>query len=226
MKQPFKLDNIEDVKQFVENLNHYQTSTYGFILPYIDLVTAYENLQCNKEGGRIFSALLDLKINYISLNVDLDILQRQNNELIMGQNGEASLLSNPLFFYRKFEIHRSLANFIPKYRALWDKIMGILILIYSPENYNRYSQAKSRKREFVKLCENIPQIPNNFSIKVVENLEKFDNQFRTPEVHGTGTIRKWSFTIEKMADTDLLEVILYSNWLIPNLEAIDKVFKN
>jgi hypothetical protein len=57
----FKLTSLEEVKLFSERLDNYQKSRLGHSLPYISLETAFNKLQSYPEGGRLFTALLDLK---------------------------------------------------------------------------------------------------------------------------------------------------------------------
>ena len=93
------------------------------------------------------------------------------------------------------------------------------------ESYDKYRRARSRKKEFEKLCKNIPQIPDEFAENIIKGIADFDHSFRTPEVHGTGTIRKWSFTMYSLHETPLIEFGKYWNWLLPILSEIDRILK-
>ena len=42
-------------------------------------------------------------------------------------------------------------------------------------------------------------------------LEMFDNELRTPEAHGTGALRKWSFTLEPINEDPSMKLIGYWN---------------
>lgn len=101
--------------------------------------------------------------------------------------------------------------------------MGILILMYNTENYDKFRKAKSRKKEFEKLCKDIPHIPTELVTNMIQSIADFDQNFRTPEVHGTGSVRKWSFTMLSLHQTPLAEFIKYWNWLLPMLIEIDRL---
>ena len=66
----FKLNNTEEVELFTNRLDNYQKNKIGHALPYINLNVAFEKLQSYEEGGRLFTALLDLKLNFVMLNID------------------------------------------------------------------------------------------------------------------------------------------------------------
>ena len=222
----FKLNNEEEVKLFSERLDGFQKSMIVHSLPYIDLNVAFKNLQEYSEGGRLFTALLDLKLNFVMLNIDSSKAGGTWNQYFSkGKFEGGSVLDNQMKFNGKAEMQYYHGNFIPRYRAIWDKIMGILILMFKSESYDKYRRARSRKKEFEKLCKNIPQIPDEFAENIIKGIADFDHSFRTPEVHGTGTIRKWSFTMYSLHETPLIEFGKYWNWLLPILSEIDRILK-
>jgi hypothetical protein len=222
----FKLNNSEEVKLFCERLDNFQKSKVGVALPYIDLNVAFEKLQGFSEGGRLFTALLDLKLNFVMLNIDsMKASGIWNQYFSTGKLVGGSVLDNQLKFNGKSEMQYYQGNFIPRYRAIWDKLLGILILMFMPDSYEKFRRAKSRKKEFEKLCKEIPQIPEEFVKNVIKGIADFDQSFRTPEIHGTGTLRKWNFTMLASHETPLREFGNYWNWLLPILSELDKVIK-
>ncbi|MDO6814015.1 hypothetical protein [Tenacibaculum soleae] len=222
----FKLNNKNEVKLFCERLDKFQENKVGYSLPYIDLNIAFKNLQDYEQGARLFTALLDLKINFVMLNIDFtNAGGAWNNFFSKGKLEDGSVLDSQIKFNGKAEMQYYNGNFIPKYRAIWDKIMGIMILMFKPESYEKYRKAKSRKKEFQKLALEIQQIPNEFAENIIKGITDFDNNFRTPEVHGTGKIRKWSFTMYSLHETPLIELQKYWNWLLPILSETDRILK-
>lgn len=223
----FKLNNSEEVKLFCDRLDNFHKSKIGHALPYIDLNVAFEKLQGYSVGGKLFTALLDLKINFVMLHIDsMKAGVTWNNYFSKGKLEGGSVLDDQQKFNGKAEMQYFYGNFIPRYRAIWDKLMGILILLFQSESYDKFRRAKSRKKEFEKLCKEIPQIPEEFVANVIKGISDFDQKFRTPEVHGTGKIRKWSFTMFTLNETPLIDITKYWNWLLPNLSEIDRLLKD
>jgi hypothetical protein len=99
-------------------------------------------------------------------------------------------------FFAKMKAHQHASAYILRYRAFWDKLMGFLILAYLPDNYEEFRRAKSRKRKFVQLAKESTFLGEEFADNVSKLIEDFDRKFRTPEAHGTGSLRKWSFLME------------------------------
>jgi hypothetical protein len=222
----FKLSNSHEVNLFSERLDNFLKNKIGQKCTYIDLNLAYEKLQGYSDGGRLFTALLDLKLNFAMLDIDSTMASGTWNQYFSkGKFEGGSVLENQLIFNGKTEIHYYHTNFIPRYRAIWDKIMGILILIFKPEKYDNYRRARSRKKEFEKLCKDIPQIPDVLLQNIFTGLSEFDNNFRTPEIHGTGSIRKWSFTTFAIQKTPLIDFGKYWNWLLLILSEIDRLIE-
>jgi len=220
----FKLNSIEEVKLFSERIENFQKNKLGHSLPYIDLNTAFINLQSFSEGGRLFTALLDLKLSLVMLNFDMTKAGATWNEKFSkGKYEGGTALDNQDKFDGKAELQYYHTNFVPRYRAFWDKLMGIFILLFDHNNYDKFRRAKSRKKEFEKLCKDIPQIPDEFVKNIIKGISDFDQNFRTPEVHGTGVIRKWSFTMFSLHETPLVDFIKYWNWLLPIMKEIDRI---
>lgn len=63
----FVLRNREEVVTFAAWLNKYQKAKLGFSSNHLSLVDAYDQLQDRIDGGRVFTALLDIQVNYILL---------------------------------------------------------------------------------------------------------------------------------------------------------------
>lgn len=223
----FTLNNSEEVRLFCERLDSYQKSKIGSSSSYIDLNIAFDKLQGYNQGGKLFAALLDLKLNFVMLLIDTANSGGTWNQYFSpGKLEGGTVLDNQQKFNGKAEMHYYHGNFIPRYRAIWDKIMGILILIFKPDSYEKYRRAQSRKKEFVKICNGIPQFPVEFVKNITKVLSDFDDSFRSPEVHGTGKLRKWSFTMYALHETPMLnEFGNYWNWLLPMLSAVDKIIK-
>lgn len=208
----FTLNTREDVIIFESLLDKYIIAKTQLSLRHISLVKAYDCLQSRSDGGRIFSALLDIEITFLLLYLDLHTVGSTWNALFSkGKLEGGSILDSEVKFFGKMEIHRFNTAFVIRYRALWDKLMGIMILIYAPNDYDSFSSAKSKKRTFVKLAEKNQFAEPQFLKNLSDLLTKFDNSFRTSEAHGTGVLRKYSFKMEPFTQNPQIELFKFYN---------------
>lgn len=124
-----------------------------------------------------------------------------------------SLLASPEKFFGKADLHRTNSSYVLRYRAIWDKIMGLVVLLLLPAQYDRFAGAKSRKRMFRQLAASMPLIPPTLVDQIETTISRFDGQFRTPEAHGTGVIRKWNYLLEASEDNPQLQLFQFWNVL-------------
>jgi hypothetical protein len=129
------------------------------------------------------------------------------------------------------DIHQASSSYILRYRSLWDKIMGFLVLFFVPEDYDDFVSARSRKKAFRKIVENdqfiaekMNTILNQPYIKVLDEIERFDGIYRTPEAHGTGALRKWSLSMQSMIDNPSGDLIGYWNIINQIIANIGNLF--
>lgn len=222
----FILNNRDEMETFENMLREYIKTRAQFSLSHISLVKAYDKLQTRDDGGKIFAALLDIEINFVLLYCDThNIGAIWNQKFSKGKLEGGSVLDSKDKFFGKMDIHRFSSSYVLRYRALWDKIMGLLILIFSPERYESFYRSKSKKKSFKRIAEKIPQISPEFITSINDSLTKFDSVFRTPEAHGTGSLRKWSFLMESMADNPSIELIGFWNMINDMMVKISKLFE-
>lgn len=222
----FKLENRGEVEKFQTLLEEYSTTYAQFPFRYINLLESFDCLQGKEMGAQIFTALLDLKINLILL--DLDIHQSAvtwNGYFSRGKLEGGTVLDSREKFFGKMNIHRYNTAFIFRYRAIWDKIMGLLILLHAPTNYRDFLKAKSRKKFFSHLVKDIPQIQESAILEVHEFITAFDSEFRTPEAHNTGRLRKFSFNMDSLSANPAGELMGYWNQLLRAVSSLDKMLK-
>jgi len=130
--------------------------------------------------------------------------------------------SYPIFF-GKIELHRAIASFVLKYRAMWDKIMGFLILTIVPEAYENYMQAKSRKKRFKDIFSKLDSGAAWFAEEIHTKITSFDDKYRTAEAHGTGVIRKYAFEMDSLDESPLINIVDYWNFLNETVHTISKM---
>ena len=102
--------------------------------------------------------------------------------------------------------------------------MGFLILYFAPEEYESFANSKSKKKSFRRIAAEIDALPQDYVNKILDFIEKFDNTFRTPEAHGTGSVRKWSLTMESFKDNPLIDLIGYWNIVNHTMLVIGGIF--
>lgn len=221
----FKLKTRDDVERFEELMNLYSEARSEVALNCIPLVRAWDQLHQRTDGGRVFSALLDIYLNLHMLHLDLtSVGGTWNSRFSKGKLEGGSVLDSSAKFFGKMDIHRYSSAFILRYRALWDKIMGFLLLLFCPDAYDGFLDAKSRKKYFRGVASRIDNVPEEFVAGLLSSLEKFDNNYRTAEAHGTGALRKWSLTMEGPALRPMQDLMGHWNFLAKALIAICGVF--
>lgn len=221
----FKLETREEVERFEALMLQYTEERSQIVLNHIPLLKAWEQLHLRDDGGRVFTALLDLYLNLHMIHLDLtSIGATWNANFSKGKLEGGSVLDSSAKFFGKMDIHRFATAFVLRYRAIWDKVMGFLLLQFSPKDYEVFSRSKSKKKAFRKAASMIPHISEEFVTELLEALEKFDDMFRTPEAHGTGTIRKWSLTMEGFNGNPMFDLIDHWNFLNETLLTLGNLF--
>ncbi|WP_310448805.1 hypothetical protein [Sulfuritalea sp.] len=221
----FKLKSREEVERFEELMRQYSEVRADVALNYIPLVRAWDQLHQQTDGGRVFSALLDIYLNLHMLHLDLTSVGGiWNSRFSKGKLEGGSVLDSSAKFFGKMDIHRYSSAYILRYRALWDKIMGFLLLLFLPEAYDGFSNAKSRKKYFREVASRIDNLPQEFVAGLLSALEQFDNTYRTAEAHGAGALRKWSLTMEGLDKKPMRDLMGHWNFLAKALIAICDVF--
>lgn len=222
----FILKDRNEVEQFENLLLQYVSQRAQFAPSHISLLNAYDSLQQRKDGGRIFTALLDVQINFMLLYCDShNVGAVWNNNFSKGKLEGGSVLDSPAKFFGKMDILRFNSSFILRYRALWDKLMGFIVLLFAPNEYESFIKSKSKKKIFRKIAANIEGLSEESVDNLEEILTNFDNSFRTSEVHGTGVLRKYSFTMESMDKNPQIELIGYWNIVNEFISKIGSMFR-
>lgn len=131
--------------------------------------------------------------------------------------------------------------------------MGLLVLINSPNEYEKYCKAKSRKKKFQSVSSEWVDFPTELQESLLQTLQQFpfydelkgksifpvpfvdilltfidqlDNKYRTAEAHGTGSIRKWSLSM--LPGEESQDFGLFNHWNIANsmIQGLRKSFVN
>ncbi|MBL7737682.1 MAG: hypothetical protein JNK14_00560 [Chitinophagaceae bacterium] len=172
-------------------------------------------------GSRVFTAILDLAISQTNCACELDDCVKAWNNYFSntneyGNTPQSSVLGSEKFFEGKFYYQRHLNSFVFKYRAHWDKIMGLYFLVWKYDLYQDFKRARSRKKMFLKQFEGHQMIDQKIIDYVKNDLTLFDDSFRTHEAHSTGKLRKFAFTNGLEDSKNLLDHLvneIYGNYV-------------
>ena len=192
---PLEIRNKDDAARFDRVLRKHQEAVGAPPLNHLSLEAVHQALIHNGNGGQIFSFALEIQIQFAFLNCDLcrimDLVGEENLEKVDPQYGHSDE-----FFVHRVGVHQANSNFVFRYRAIWDKIMCISILLLVPDEFQRFMSARSRKRSFGKVL-NRMGMSNSTLLRLIEDsLTEFDQRYRTGEAHGSGTTRKWSYSAD------------------------------
>ncbi len=218
-----KLQSEEEVKKFEEYFQKYENSVLEKHISHVSLADISQLLKTEENSGRTFTAYLDIKLSFSHVFRDIQNIRKTWNEnFAKGKLEGGSVLDSQKKFDKKMDMHYYFSSFVLRYRAVWDKVMGfILLTMAEDEEYKKFDKAKSRKKAFRNSAE-ISGIPAEFYEEILEKLEYFDNKYRTGEAHGTGTLRKFVFDMTLMIDNPQEELLMYWNFLN---ETVDKIAK-
>lgn len=180
----FKIDSTEEARQFDEFLAEYQKSRQAPVIGHIPLENVFAILKHHPEKGRLFAYFIELQLQHALLNCDLSEISSLLDQKASGTEVDG--------FCHRVSLLRANSDFIFRYRAIWDKIMAIIILLRAPDQFQKFATADSRKKYFRKIEKETGLIPREFVDHVIETTTAFDNKYRTEEAHGSGSARKWS----------------------------------
>jgi len=201
----FEVNSLQDEIQFDLELSKWITSsstdifqkdaTHSLFVPELQSVN-------QATSGKLKGAWQDLCLNYGMLCQDLSDLVTISRNAATTDALENSLL--PESFPIRTSLLRTMQSFVMRNRAIWEKVMNVLVLSADDEAATEAweKKEKSVKKKFEKVQKRLPNhIPEWFAKAVLGGkrdpwkggaIELFDDMFRTPEIHGPGTLRKWA----------------------------------
>ncbi len=222
------INNRDDAKKMDELLLQYSQKFSRMKHPdYLPLQKWWDKVQDNTEAGRIFSSVFDIKLSIVLLNYDtIEVSTAWHKVQKASAVDKTPILDQAIdIFYERVHLHRAANAYIIRYRALFDKLMGLMVLLHSADDYKDYIRAKSRKEKFTKI---VAMHPNLFPKDSVDNLftslKMFDENYRTSEVHASGKLRKYTFSNNSDADRyfGFLTIDVW-NFFIHSVRMIDAI---
>lgn len=206
-EQEFSLKNQEEVARFNDLLNGYVYDKTHISFTAISLHRWYDKCMSTPRGGRLFTALIDLKITVAFLFVDS--IKAAPDRDSLNREDDNDILADSALFRKRLEMLHKNIDLATRYRAFYDKYMGVLVLTLCPENYDSFLKADSRKKDFCKRMAGYIDESNLRSL--MTSISHLDDRFRTPEVHQTGRMRKWIFSSRDLFLDNEIELTGYMN---------------
>jgi hypothetical protein len=220
----FHISCAEEATRFDNAQAAYRASIGLSPWPHFSIREAFEAFD-GDYGKRIFAALMDLQLQHTILEHDLQVIRTELNTDYCDAERKSRNVLTDLFFARRMRLYQAASNCTLRTRAIWDKIMGVLILILSPSEYESWLRKDSRKSAFGKLAEPWGEYGGKTAERIQRVVSSLDQRFRTAEAHGTGRLRKWVFATQIGEDDPFEELLLHSNELAEDLSTITFVIR-
>lgn len=221
--QRFTLHNREEVATFETMLHkHVEVETH---LPFhsLNLTRAFDYCMAQKEnGGTLFAALLDLKITIVFLFIDAIKYAPDFNAL--NRKDGSNILEDEVLFNKKMKMLHHNIDLAVRYRAFYEKFMGIVILLLNPLQYSYYidkDRKKSTKAKFRDIINGY--VEDEFLSTFLAQATYLDDKYRTPEVHKIGSMRTWVLTSQDLFLDKQLNLMNYFNWVLAYSDWLDSV---
>lgn len=225
-KREFQLKNPEEAVRFERHLAEYRERRGLHPYSHLPLAQAHKVLVDDPQEARLLVSLFDIQLSRTFLNEDLNVISDVlNRDIRERRSSEQSILADPNFFAERVDLHRACTNFVLRYRALWDKIMGVLILLFCSDEYDKFCDANSRQKAFGKIMRETKALSEDKCIKIENCIKDFNDRFRTAEAHGSGVLRKWSFVVQDGEDNPIEDFLFVSNELDDCLALISFILK-
>src|SRR5262245_30356055 len=112
-------------KEFFDDLDaSLRQNPKGCVL-HIDLSRAWVVCGKLKEPGRLRAALLDLQLHSVVMNIELLAI----SQAIHSSSPAAGDWKDSASFSVRLQLFQHATSFVMRYRAAWDKLMGIFLLL-------------------------------------------------------------------------------------------------
>jgi len=203
----FRICSVEEAAKFEERLCKSEQSKWHRRLTELSLPNAYEQFEGDKNGARLFAAFFDLRLASSMSNEEVYGFGPNWFEYFFStQIDGRGVLDSEEEFEAKLKSYGHQTAFILRFRALLDKIMGFLVLLKTPEEYDRFVSSRSRKKAFGKLFDALELDPEILK-SIDTSVEVIDSNFRTAEAHGTGVLRRHVFQVNAL-DSEHRDILL------------------
>lgn len=218
-EQAFSLHDRQEVVKFSELLESFVEEESHLPFHSIKLPRWFDKCQRIEGDGRLFAAIQDLKITVAFLFIDF--IKSCPDSKSINRQDNPDVLSDADLFRKKMKMMHELIDMAIRFRAFYDKFMGVQVLLFCPERYNSYISAKSRKNVFREMMKEY--IASDSLDSLFDSINHLDERFRTPEVHQAGSMRKWVLSSQDYFIDNYVDLTGYFNNVIGLCEWLDEV---
>jgi len=201
----------EEVEEFERNLELALRRGGSYLPPHISLARAWDVFQPRDDRRRLFAALLDVKLTFIFCQEDF--LRAAGGWQRLSPSRTRERPWSPDTLAHALEGHRNLSAYVLRARAFWNKMIGFLVLLRMPDRYDEFARARSPLSQFKKLIAGRPDFPDDFVELLRWGIDDL-GRFRTPEAHGTGILRKWTFSDTPWTSEDFPKLLAHFSALV------------
>jgi len=179
------------------------------LLKELDLERLHKSIHVKEEfEHKLVGILVDVKGIWFALEYDLSQLARNT-----GSNVNA-----------RFKRYVYINNAIVRIRALWEKLIGLAVLLEKPSDFDKILSNRRIRRAFIKQFKDSQHPVVRAIWDYVHSLDTFELRFRTPELHKIGRTIWWAAR-EKLGD-EANRFIAYRNDLNRVLRIIVQEFED
>lgn len=205
----FDFTNREHLEAFDDHCISYGRLVGILTMDFPALRLLYDKLsEAGIEGlplSRRIALAFEIKIGLMHTCYDLHVLAGIENEHLVPV--EKRIKYRPLDDTTSFAValRRARAAFalVTRIRSLWDKSFLYVALTEEGDETVRRLQNQRSKRKFFfsHFAKGFGAVTPDMLYEVNDDLERLEQEFRTPELHGFGNIRTWVFDSPEDWDT-------------------------
>ncbi len=156
---------------------------------------------------KLVGILVDIKGIWFALDYDFTQLARN-----VGENVNM-----------RFKRYIYINDAIVRIRALWDKLIGLAILLERPDDFDKILSAKRVRSAFIKNFKDSQHPIARDIWDYLHSIDTFEQRFRTPELHKIGRTIWWA--ARKRLGEEVNRLISYRNDLNRLLRSIVERFE-
>jgi len=167
--------NLEDIDRMCDEFS----DSIGLIVPFkeFNINDLFDNINIAEEyEHKLIGMLVDIKTIWFA--IDYDMFQLASST----QKDSVS----------RFKRYMYINNAIIRIRALWEKLMGLAVLLESPEMFDKTFAATKVRSFFIKNFSDAKNPATKKIWDVLHTVDNFEQRFRTPELHKIGRTIRWA----------------------------------
>lgn len=126
--------------------------------------------------NKLIGILIDIKSIWFALEYDLNQLAKNTD-------------NDPV---SRFKRYIYINNAIVRIRAIWQRLIGLAILVEDPKKINKILDARRVRRAFINNFKDSKNTVTKIVWDYIHSLDSFEQKFRTPELHKIGRTLRWA----------------------------------